>query len=149
MSDYRSGEAFDESTTGVQAGAGRPPVPKRLYSLSATDKTRHAALCDHPRATALGRGRQTRRLVGFDVDLAVEDTAAEFQELGPDPLAAPALQRGLANVPPCGQLSLVKMNDFHLGLLPNELAGVHEGAVWPGSQVIPRSTHAAGGSFNS
>jgi hypothetical protein len=28
------------------------------------------------------------------------------------------------------------MNDFHLGLLPNELAGVHEGAVPPTSQAI-------------
>jgi hypothetical protein len=28
------------------------------------------------------------------------------------------------------------VNDFHLGLLPNELAGVHEGAVPPASQAI-------------
>ena len=52
------------------------------------------------------------------------------------PLAAPALQGGLADAPAGGQLFLVQVNDFHLGLLPNELAGVHEGAVPPASQVI-------------
>lgn len=60
-----------------------------------------------------------------------------LQELGPDPLAAPALQRGLADTPAGGQLLLVEMNDFHLGLLPNELAGVHDGAVRRGSQRPP------------
>ena len=32
-------------------------------------------------------------------------------------------------MPARGQLFLVEVSDFHFGLLPNELAGVHEGAV--------------------
>ena len=39
-------------------------------------------------------------------------------------------------MPARGQLFLVEVNDFHLGLLPNELAGVHEGAVPHASQAI-------------
>ena len=39
-------------------------------------------------------------------------------------------------MPARGQLFLVEVNDFHLGLLPNELAGVHEGAVPRASQAI-------------
>ena len=35
-----------------------------------------------------------------------------------------SLQHGLADAPAGGQLLLVEMNDFDLGLLPNELAGV-------------------------
>ena len=35
-----------------------------------------------------------------------------------------------------GQLFLIEVNDFHFGLLPNELAGVHEGAVPLASQAI-------------
>ncbi len=35
-----------------------------------------------------------------------------------------------------GQLFLVEVNDVHLGLLPNELAGVHKGNVPPKSQAI-------------
>ena len=93
--------------------------------------------------TDLGRGglrrcRQARLLVGLDVDLSVEHPAAELQELGPDPLAASALQGGLADAPAGGQLFLIEVSDFHLGLLPNELAGVHEGAVRPGRQVVSR-----------
>ena len=42
-------------------------------------------------------------------------------------------------LPACGQLFLVEVNDVHLGLLPNELAGVHEGAVQPTSQGPERS----------
>jgi hypothetical protein len=77
-------------------------------------------------------------LVGFDVDLPVEHPAAELQELGPDPLAAPAFQGGFADTPAGGQLLLIEVSDFHLGLLPNELAGVHEGAVPPMSQGAVR-----------
>lgn len=69
------------------------------------------------------------------VDLALEDAAAQLQELRPDPLTAPARKSSLADTPAGGQLLLVEMNDFHLGLLPNELAGVHEGAVPPDRQV--------------
>lgn len=61
-----------------------------------------------------------------------------FQKSWSDPDAAPAFQGGLADAPAFGQLLLVEVNDFHLGLLPNELAGVHEGAVPPESQVIRR-----------
>lgn len=39
-------------------------------------------------------------------------------------------------MPARGQLFLVEVNDFHFGLLPNELAGVHEGAVPLASQAI-------------
>ena len=39
-------------------------------------------------------------------------------------------------MPARGQLFLVEVNDFHLGLLPNELAGVHERAVPRVSQAI-------------
>ena len=39
-------------------------------------------------------------------------------------------------MPARGQLFLVEVNDFHFGLLPNELAGVHEGAVPRTSQAI-------------
>ena len=48
--------------------------------------------------------------------------------------AAPAFEAGLAEMPARGQLFLVEVNDFQFGLLPNELAGVHEGAVPPSSQ---------------
>ena len=41
---------------------------------------------------------------------------------------------GLADAPAGGQLFLVEVNDVHLGLLANELAGVHEGAVQGASQ---------------
>jgi hypothetical protein len=51
-------------------------------------------------------------------------------------VSAPALKAGLAEMPARGQLFLVEVNDFHLGLLPNELAGVHEGAVPSASQAI-------------
>ena len=105
--------------------------------LATSDKTQRALLRAHPRATTLGRGCQARRLVGFDVNLAVEHTAAELQELGTDSLAAPALQGGLADAPARGQLFLVEVSDFHLGLLPNELAGVHDGAVRRRSQRPP------------
>jgi hypothetical protein len=30
-----------------------------------------------------------------------------------------------------GELAFIEVHDFHLGLLPNELAGVHEGVVPP------------------
>jgi len=39
-------------------------------------------------------------------------------------------------MPARGQLFLVEVHDFHFGLLPNELAGVHEGAVPRVSQAI-------------
>lgn len=39
-------------------------------------------------------------------------------------------------MPARGQLFLIEVNDFHFGLLPNELAGVHEGAVPRVSQAI-------------
>ena len=63
-------------------------------------------------------------------------TAAPLQlhEFRPDAFAAPAFEAGRAEMPARGQLFLVEMNDFHFGLLPNELAGVHEGAVPPSSQ---------------
>ena len=40
-----------------------------------------------------------------------------------------AREQANADVPAGGQLLLVEVNSLHLGLLPNELAGVHEGAV--------------------
>lgn len=36
---------------------------------------------------------------------------------------------------PGGRVSPIEVHDFHFGRLPNELAGVHEGAVRPGSQL--------------
>ena len=59
--------------------------------------------------------------------------------LRPEPLAAPALQSGLADAPARGQLLLIEVNDVHLGLLPNGLAGVHEGSVRPNSQGVALS----------
>jgi hypothetical protein len=90
------------------------------------------------RRGGLRRCRQAQLLVGIDVDLPVEHPATELQELGPEPLAAPALQGGLADASSGGQLFLIEVNDFHLGLRPNELAGVHEGAVRPASQGAAR-----------
>ena len=66
-----------------------------------------------------------------------------------DPRAAPAFQGGLADTPARGQLFLIEMNDFHLGLLPNELAGVHEGAVPVASQANSRKRRYSGRSFSS
>jgi hypothetical protein len=111
-------------------------MPNRLYLLASTDKTQHAALRAHPGAAALGRGRQARRLAGLDVDLAVEDATAELQERRPASPAAPAQTPSLADNSAAGRLSPVEMNDFHPGFVPNELAGIHEGAVPPGSQAI-------------
>ena len=62
-----------------------------------TDDTEHPSAGTGLRRDRLGRGRQARFLVGLDVDLAVDHPAAELQELGPEPLAAPALQGGLAD----------------------------------------------------
>ena len=90
------------------------------------------------RRDRFGRGRQARFLVGLDVDLTVDHPAAELQELGADPDAAPVLQGGFADTPAGSELFLVEVSDVHLGLLPNELAGVHEGAVLPTSQGITR-----------
>jgi hypothetical protein len=56
------------------------------------------------------------------------------KELGADALAAPTLKGCLADGTAGGELALIEVHDFHLGLLPNELAGVHEGAVPPSSQ---------------
>ena len=39
-----------------------------------------------------------------------------------------------SDAPAGGQLLLIEVSNFHLGLLPNALAGVHEGAVAPASQ---------------
>src|SRR5690606_18946178 len=63
-------------------------------------------------------------------------TIQAFHEFRPDAFAAPALKAGLAEMPAGGQLFLIEVSDFHLGLLPNELAGVHEGAVPRVSQAI-------------
>jgi len=51
---------------------------------------------------------------------------------------ATSFQGGLADAPAGGQLFLIEVYDVHPRLLPNELAGVHEGAVRPESQVIRR-----------
>jgi hypothetical protein len=48
------------------------------------------------------------------------------------------LQSAYADAPAGGQLLLIEVSDFHLGLLPNELAGVHEGAVPLVSQAISK-----------
>src|SRR5690606_17541353 len=59
----------------------------------------------------------------------------EFQEFRPNSHATPAFEGGFADTPAGGQLFLIEVNDVHLGLLPHELAGVHEGAVRSASQV--------------
>jgi hypothetical protein len=51
-------------------------------------------------------------------------------------LTAPSLKTSLAYAPTNSQLFLIEVNDFHLGLLPNELVGVHERAVPRASQAI-------------
>ena len=42
--------------------------------------------------------------------------------------------RNLADAPAGGELAWIEVHDFHLGPPPNDLAGVHEGAVPPSSQ---------------
>lgn len=59
-----------------------------------------------------------------------------FRNFGPIPTLRQQLQGGLADAPAGGQLFLIEVYDVHLGLRPNELAGVHEGAVRPTSQAI-------------
>src|SRR3990167_1798496 len=56
---------------------------------------------------------------------------------------------GLADVPACSELALIEVNNFHFGLLANELAGVHEGAVPPASQVNSKRRDYSGRSFSS
>ena len=68
--------------------------------------------------------------------LQIVGTCRYLPMIRSDPDAAPALQGGLADVPAGGQLFLIEASDFHLGLLPKELAGVHEGAVRPTSQAV-------------
>jgi len=68
------------------------------------------------RRDRLGRRSQARLLLGLDVHLPVERPAAELQELGSDPLAAPAFQGGLADAPACGQLFLIEVSDFQKAL---------------------------------
>src|SRR5690606_33937682 len=70
-----------------------------------------------------------------DVDLAVNHPTTEFQEFRPNSHATQAFEGGFADTPAGGQLVASEMNDVHLGLLPHELAGVHEGAVRSASQV--------------
>src|SRR5690606_4031891 len=74
-----------------------------------------------------------RRLTSFSRDWSSDVCSSDLR---PDAFAAPALKAGLAEMPARGQLFLIEVNDFHFGLLPNELAGVHEGAVPRVSQAI-------------
>ena len=67
-------------------------VAKRRHLSTSTDKSEHFSVSTSLSRDRLGRGRQARLLVALDVDLAVDHPAAELQELGPEPLAAPALQ---------------------------------------------------------
>lgn len=83
-----------------------------------------------------GRHLQARFLVGSDVDLPAQFAPLQLHEFRPYAFAAPAFKAGLAEMPARGQLFLVEVNDFHLGLLPNGLARVHERTVWPTSQAI-------------
>ena len=117
------------------AGGAADVANRRHLSIS-TDELEHFSADTDLGHHGLGRGRQARLLVGLNVGLPVEHAPAELQKLGADPRAAPALKGGLADTPARGQLFLIEMNDFHLGLLPNELAGVHEGAVPVASQAI-------------
>jgi hypothetical protein len=73
-------------------------------------------------------------LTGEDVASVKVIELAELQKLGTDALAAPAFKGCIADGPAGGELTLIEVHDFHLGLLPNELAGGHEGAVPPSSQ---------------
>lgn len=114
-------------------------LPTKRYISASTDL----------RLDRLGRGRQARLLVGLNVGLPVEHAPAELQKLGADPCAAPAFQGGLTDTPANSQLFLIEMSDFHLGLLPHELAGVHEGAVRPTSQGNSKKRRYSGRSFSS
>lgn len=80
---------------------------------------------------------QAKLLVGVDVSFAVDDLPLSLRYLGPIP-SSPPLEGCLADAPKFRELLLVEVGDVHLGLLPNELAGVHEGAVPPASQAISR-----------
>jgi len=53
-------------------------------------------------------------------------------------LRSPRIPIRFTDAPAGGQLVVIEVSDFHLGLLPNELAGDHEDAVPPGSQAISR-----------
>jgi hypothetical protein len=63
----------------------------------------------------------------------------QLHEFWADAFAAPALKACLTGMPARGQLFLVEVNDFHFGLFPNGLAGIHEGAVSHASQAICRA----------
>lgn len=78
-----------------------------------------------------GRYRQTGLFIGLDVDKPGKNSAAQFQELGSNPFAAPSFQGRLTDAPAGGELSLIEVHDFHLGLLPNKLAGVMKALFLP------------------
>ena len=80
---------------------------------------------------------QAKLLIGVDVSFAVDDLPLSLRYLGPIP-SSPPLEGCLADAPKFRELLLVEVGDVHLGLLPNELAGVHEGAVPPVSQELSR-----------
>ncbi|SFU83688.1 Integrase core domain-containing protein [Paenacidovorax caeni] len=61
---------------------------------------------------------------------------AEFEILGTDSFMPPPLEGGLTDAPKFRELLLVEVGEVHLGFLPYELAGVHEGAVPRVSQAI-------------
>ena len=125
-------------------------MDRLCHSLISTDETERQFRLHGPnRLRSFSTRRQARPVVGLGVHLPVEHPATQLEELGPLPLAASAFQGGLADVPAGGQLLLIEVRDFHLGFLPNELTGVHEGAVAPASQVFPSACHSADGSFNS
>lgn len=64
-------------------------------------------------------------------DVPARTNVHEFGQLKADPLLRQRSSVTSLTPQRVDKLLLVEMNDFHLGLLPTELAGVHEGTVPP------------------
>lgn len=129
-----------------------PKSPRTLVSCKTSAlvdnyRRKHLAAGTDLDRDRLGRRRQARFLVGFDIDPPLDHSATEFQKLGPDALAAPARKAGIATMPSSDELFLVEVRRPS-GPLPYELAGVHEGAVPLTCQVNSRRSYS-GRSFSS
>jgi len=79
---------------------------------------------------------EAKLFIRVDVSFPVDDSSAEFEIPGADSFMSPPLEGCLADAPKFRELLLVEVGDVHLGFLPHELAGVHEGASAPRSQVM-------------
>ena len=83
---------------------------------------------------------EAKLFIRVDVSFPVDDPSAEFEILGADSFMPPPLEGGLTDAPKFRELLLVEVGEVHLGFLPYELAGVHEGASAPRSQGMKGAT---------